>query len=130
VNRHLRITAVLVLSGLVLAACGSSKGHPSTLSGPIGGFGLIVGDVRPCTAKKFDASPANPLIVILTKDNETYDTYNVSADYGTISYHFDVPVGHYKLTTTWPRSKESSVLVKFGKTSRDNVTVSCRPFVI
>jgi hypothetical protein len=130
VNRCLKIVPALVLSGLALAAFGSPKGHSSTESGRTDGFGLIVGDVGPCTAKRFDASPANPLIVILTKNARTFDAYNISADRGTTSYHFDVPVGDYKLTTTWPRSKVFSVQVKLGKTSKVNVAVSCGTTVI
>ena len=79
----------------------------------------------PCTAKQFDASQNNPLTVILTKDNKTFETYDVSLDQGTTSYHFDVPAGYYELTTTWSKSRRSGVVVKFGKTSRVNVTVSC-----
>ena len=124
-NRYLRITAALVLSGLVLAACGSSNGHSSTTSAPVGGYGLVVGNVGPCTAKQFDASPNNPLIATLTKGNKSFDTYNVSTDQGTTSYHFDVPVGHYELTTTWSNSKVTGIVVNVGKTLKVNVTVSC-----
>jgi hypothetical protein len=84
----------------------------------------------PCTAKKFDASPDNPLIVILTQNAKTYDTYNVSADPGTTWYHFDVQAGRYKLITTWPDTKEYNVLVKFGNTSKVNIRVSCGPAII
>jgi hypothetical protein len=128
VNRYLKISIALVLSGLVLAACGSSKEHSSTERAPAGGYGLIVGDVRPCTAKRFDAQPDEPLIVILTRSNKTDETYNVSADSGTTWYHFDVPVGRYTLSTTWWGSKEYSVLVRFSKTSQVNFEVSCGAF--
>ena len=89
----------------------------------------MVGNVGPCTAKQFDAPQGNPLIVILTRGDKTFDTYNVSTDQGTTSYHFDVPVGYYKLITTWPKSRVFNIVVKRGKTSRMNVTVSCGPFV-
>jgi hypothetical protein len=125
----LKAIAPFVLSGLVIAALGTFNGYSSKASASTGGFGLLVGNVRPCTAKQFDPSPTDPLIVILTKDAVTYDTYNISADVGTTSYHFDVPVGHYELITTWPKSRVFAVVVKFGKTSRVNVTVSCGPFV-
>jgi hypothetical protein len=114
----------------VLAACSSSKAPSSTASTTISGYGLIVGEVGPCTARAFDASPDNPLIVILTQNAKTYDTYNVSADPGTTWYHFDVPVGRYKLTSTWPDTKGYNVLIKFGKTSKVNIRVSCGPAVI
>jgi hypothetical protein len=127
VKRCLKIATALILSGLALAAFSSTKGQSSTVSTPEVGYGLIVGDVAPCAAKAFDASPANPLIVILTKNAKTYDMYNVSADYGTTWYHFDVQAGRYKLTSTWPNTKEYSVLVKVGKTTKVNVRVSCGP---
>jgi hypothetical protein len=118
------------MSGLALAACSSSKGPSSTVSSSTGGYGLIVGKVGPCAAKKFDASPTNPLIVVLSKNARTYDTYNVSADRGTTWFHFDVSVGRYKLTATWPRTKEYNVLVELGKTTKVNIRVSCGPAVI
>ena len=130
VNRCLRYLPALVLSGLVLAACTPTKGQSSSVSSTPGGYGPIVGEVGPCSAKRFDASPANPLIIVLSKDARTYDTYNVSADRGTTWYHFDVPVGRYKLTSTWPRTNDYNVLVKLGTTSKVNITVSCGPAVI
>jgi len=126
----LKVIAPFVLSGLVVAALGTFTGYSSKASASTGGFGLLVGNVRSCTAKEFDASPTDPLIVILTKDAMTYDTYNISADAGTTSYHFDVPAGNYQLTTTWPKSKDFNVVVRLGKTSRLNFGVSCSPFVI
>jgi len=81
--------------------------------------------VGPCTAKQFDASPNNPLVVILTKDNKTFETYDVSLDQGTTSYDFYVHPVHYELITTWPKSRVFSIVVKLGKTSRVNVAVSC-----
>jgi hypothetical protein len=59
----------------------------------------------------------------------TYDAYNVSADAGTTSFHFDVPAGHYRLTTTWPQSRGLSVAIRFGKTTRLNISVSCGPYL-
>jgi len=102
--------------------------HSPTESARASGYGLIVGDVRPCTAKRFDAQPDEPLIVIATRNNKTYVTYNVSADPGTTWYHFDVPTGHYTLSTTWWGSKDYNVLVQFGKTSKVNMDVSCATF--
>jgi hypothetical protein len=127
VNRCLKIVPALVLSVLTLAAFGLPNSHPSTKHARARGYGLIVGDVRPCSAKKFD-SPQGPLIVLLTKDAKTFETYNVSADIGTTWYHFDVPVGRYTISTTWWGSKEYNVVVKFGKTVKVNFDVSCGPF--
>jgi hypothetical protein len=114
----------------MIAAIGAFNGSSSKASASAGGFGLLVGSVRPCTAKQFDASSTDPLIVILSKDAVTFDTYNISADMGTTSYHFDVPSGNYQLTTTWPKSKDFNVVVRLGKTSRLDMRVSCGPFVI
>lgn len=120
--------APFVLSGLVIAAVGTFNTFSSRASASGGGYGLLVGNVQPCSAKRFDAQPAEPLIVILTRSHKTYETYNVSADPGTTSYHFDVPVGRYALSTTWWGSKEYSVLVRFGKTTHVNFEVSCGTF--
>lgn len=127
-SRLVRISVALILSSVALAAFGSPDAHHSTGNGRARGYGLIVGDVGPCTARRFDAQPGEPLIVILTKNNQTYVTYNVSADTGTTWYHFDVPVGRYTLSTTWWGSKNYEVLVKFGKTSTINLEVSCGTF--
>jgi hypothetical protein len=127
VKRCLKIVPALVLSALTLTAFGLPNSHPSTKRSRAHGYGLLVGDVRPCTAKKFD-SPQGPLIVLLTKGDKTYETYNVSADAGTTWYHFDVPVGDYTISTTWWGSKVYNVVVKFGKTLKVNFNVSCGPF--
>lgn len=123
-----RTTALLVLSGLVLATISTFSPYSLKASASGGGYGLLVGTVRPCSAKRFDARPDEPLIMILTRSGETYETYNVSADPGTTAYHFDVPVGRYVISTTWWGSKEYSVSVKFGKTTRVDFNVSCGPF--
>lgn len=123
-TRFLQISIALALSAVAIAAGRSyahAAGHPR-------GYGLIVGDVRPCTAKRFDAQPDEPLIVILTRNNKTYETYNVSADSGTTSYHFDVPVGSYTLSTTWWGSRNYSAVVRFGRTLTVNMVVSCGTF--
>ena len=86
-----------------------------------------MGDVLPCTAKKYD-SQQGPLIVLLTKDNKTFETYDVSTDPGTTWYHFDVPVGRYTISTTWWGSKEYNVVLNFGETLKVNFDVSCGPF--
>jgi hypothetical protein len=127
VNRCLRVVPALVLSALTLTAFGLPYSHPSTKHSRARGYGLIVGDVLPCTAKKYD-SPQGPLIVLLTKGTKTYETYNVSADPGTTWYHFDVPVGRYTISTTWWGSNEYNVVLKFGKTVKVNFDVSCGPF--
>jgi hypothetical protein len=124
----LKAIAPFVLSGLVMATVGTFNVNSSRASASGGGYGLLVGYVRPCGAKRFDAQPAEPLIMVLTRSNKTYETYNVSADPGTTSYHFDVPVGRYTLSTTWWGSKEYSVLIRFGTTTRLNFMVSCGAF--
>ncbi|MGA2969386.1 MAG: hypothetical protein ABSE75_06235 [Acidimicrobiales bacterium] len=127
-KRSIKVFLALVLSALTLCAFGLSNRHPSTQHPRAHGYGLIVGDVRPCTAKMYDSSQG-PLIVLLTKDAKTFETYNVSADPGTTWYHFDVPVGRYTLSTTWWGSKDYNVVVSFGKTSKVNFEVSCGPFI-
>lgn len=128
---HLRTAISLLLAAVVLCAFAGSPTHPSSERQRVQGFGLLVGDVKPCSAKQFDAQgAASPLIVILTKNGKTFDTYDVSADPGTTWYHFDVPAGRYRLDTTWPNSKDVNVVIVVGKTSKVDVTVSCRPAVI
>jgi hypothetical protein len=127
VRRHLKIVPALVLAALTLTAFGLPNSQQSTKYSRAHGYGLIVGDVRPCTAKKYD-SQQGPLIVLLTRDAKTYETYNVSADAGTTWYHFDVPVGRYTLSTTWWGSKEHNVVLTFGETLKVNFDVSCGTF--
>jgi hypothetical protein len=127
VNRYLKIVPALVLSALTLTAFGLAHSHSSAKHPRANGYGLIVGDVRPCTARKYDSSQG-PLIVLLTKDDKTFETYNVSADPGTTWYHFDVPVGSYSISTTWWGSRHYHVALKFGETVKVNFDVSCGPF--
>ena len=114
----LKAIAPFILSGLVIATVGTFDAYSSRASASGGGYGLLVGYVR----------PAEPLIMVLTRSKKTYETYNVSADSGTTSYHFDVPVGRYTLATTWWGSKEYSVLISFGKTTHVDFKVSCGGF--
>jgi len=127
VKRCLTVVPVLALTVLLLAAFGLPNSHPSTKHPRAHGYGLIVGDVLPCTAKKYD-SQQGPLIVLLTKDKKTFATYDVSTDPGTTWYHFDVPVGRYTISTTWWGSKDYNVALKFGETLKVNFDVSCGPF--
>jgi hypothetical protein len=127
VKRYLTIVPALVLLALTLTAFGSPNSHPSTKLARAHGYGLIVGDVLPCTAKKYD-SQQGPLIVLLTQDAKTVETYDVSSDPGTTWYHFDVPVGRYTISTTWWGSKQYNVALKFGETLKVNFDVSCGPF--
>ncbi len=124
----LKLDAPTVLFGLAVAIVGL-LGVCSTIAGASGsGFGSLVGRVGPCQAKRFDAQPSEPLIIILTKGTRTFETYNVSADPGTTSYHFDVRAGHYDLLTTWWGSREYSVTVRVGKTTHVDFNVACGPF--
>lgn len=124
----LRTVASLILPGLVIAPIGALTIHSTSASASAGRYGLLVGNVRPCNAERFDEEQNEPLIIVLTISNRTYETYNVSADSGTTSYHFDVPAGRYTLSTTWWGSREHSVQVRFDKTVRVNFTVSCGAF--
>jgi hypothetical protein len=124
----LKAIAPFVCSGLAIMALATFNVFSPSSSASAGGFGLLVGNVRPCAAMRFDAQPDEPLIVILTRGNKTYETYDVSADSGTTWYHFDVPAGRYTLSTTWWGSTEYSVLVRFGRTSHVNFEVSCGAF--
>src|ERR1035438_5542472 len=99
-ERILKISLALVLSWFALSAFNSGGEHAIKLQVRTNGYGLMVGQVAPCAAKRFDASPSEPLIIILTKNAKTYVTYNVSSDAGTTTYHFDVPSGRYTLRTT------------------------------
>ena len=125
--RSLKFIFALVFAGSILSACNSTEGKSSTTSTPAGGYGLIAGEVGTCSAKVFDNPNVVPLIVILTRNEKTYVTYDVSSDPGTTWYHFDVPVGRYKLSTTWPGSREYNFLVKFAKTSRIDIKAPCGP---
>ena len=128
-NRIRAVIPILILSGVVLSACDLTSAQSPPAIPASRGYGLIVGAVRPCSARYFDASSANPLVVVLTRDAKTYDVYNVSADRGTTWFHFDVPVGRYTLSTTYPGTKDYSVGVSFAKTTTLNVKVSCSPRV-
>jgi hypothetical protein len=95
-----------------------------TISGANSGYGTPVGKVSGCAAKALDKSDL-PLIVILLKRGTPYAWYNVSADPGTTWYHFDVPVGHYQLMSTYTGTKSYSLNVKFGASPRTDLTISC-----
>jgi hypothetical protein len=124
----LKAVTLSALSGLVIVTVGTLAVDSPRASASGSGYGLLVGYVRPCSAKRFDSQPAEPLIMVLTRSGKTYETYNVSADAGTTSYHFDVPVRRYTLSTTWWGSKDDKVLISFGKTTRVNLKVSCATF--
>jgi hypothetical protein len=111
-----RIFASLVVgASLVLTA--------STAWGANHGYGTPVGKVTGCSAKVLDKSGL-PLIVILLKHGAPYAWYNVSGDPGTTWYHFDVPVGHYELTSTYT-STSYPINVKFGTSPRTDLRISC-----
>ncbi|HEY5266117.1 MAG TPA: hypothetical protein VIJ40_04825 [Acidimicrobiales bacterium] len=116
-----------VVALLLVALCGAMATFGAAAGAATGGYGLIVGHVSPCTAKTFDKDPYSPFIVVLMKNGATLTTYNVSADAGTASYHFDVPVGKYTLATTWQRTKVIPVTVKLGKTTVVNIHATCAP---
>jgi hypothetical protein len=91
------------------------------------GYGLIVGTIGPCGAKGIDAAATRPLIIVLSHNGTTYTSYDVTGDRGTASYHFDVPIGLYELTTTWPRTTSHQVKVDFGLTTRVDIKATCAP---
>jgi hypothetical protein len=120
-SRAIAVLLVLVALGGVLST------FSATADAASGGYGLIGGHIGPCRAKTLDKDPYEPFIVVLTRNGATFDSYNVSSDQGTASYHFDVPVGTYRLSTTWPRTKVSLITVKFGKTIFLNIRATCAP---
>lgn len=124
------VKAIPILAILIFICAGLNFGDAQPLASAASatGYGQVVGDVQPCTAKRFDEWASEPLIVILTKNRETYDTYNVSADVGTTSFHFDVLHGRYTMSTTWWGAKDYVVTVRTGRTSRINIVVSCGEF--
>ncbi len=87
------------------------------------GYGTPVGNVTGCSAKVLDTSGL-PLIVVLLKRGVPYAWYNVSDDPGTTSYHFDVPVGRYQLTSTYTAATYP-LDVTFGASPRTNLKISC-----
>jgi uncharacterized protein (DUF302 family) len=105
---------ILATAWTPFAAAASAANH---------GYGTPVGNITGCPAKALDKS-ALPLIVILLKHGVPYAWYNVSSDAGTTSYHFDVPVGHYRLISTYT-STSHPLNVKFGGSPRTNLTISC-----
>jgi hypothetical protein len=111
-----RFFAVLLLGSslTLLATAASGANH---------GYGTPIGKVTGCPAKVLDRSGL-PLIVILLKHGVPYAWYNVSSDPGTTSYHFDVPVGQYRLISTYT-STSYPLDVKFGGSPRTNLTISC-----
>lgn len=116
------------IASILIAATAGTFGANSIIAGASGtGFGFLVGYVGPCHAEQFDAQPSEPLIIILTKSNRTFETYNVSADPGTSWYHFDIPAGRYELSTTWWGSRDYRVTVGPGKTIHVNFKLLCGP---
>jgi hypothetical protein len=111
-----RIFASLIVgTSLVLTTSAASAANH--------GYGTPVGNVTGCSAKVLDTSGL-PLIVVLLKRGVPYAWYDVSGDPGTTSYHFDVPVGHYQLTSTYT-STSYPLNVKFGGSPRTNLRISC-----
>jgi hypothetical protein len=95
-----------------------------TISVANSGYGTPDGNFSGCAAKVLDKSDL-PLIVILLKRGTPFAWYNVSADPGTTSYHFDVPVGRYQLMSTYTGTKSYPLNVKFGESPRTDLTISC-----
>lgn len=83
-----------------LALCGVGRLFATTAGAETGGYGVVVGNIGPRMTTTFDRHANVPFIVVLLKNSTIFTTYNVSADQGTSSYHFDVPVGQYTLATT------------------------------
>jgi hypothetical protein len=108
---------------IVLLILGSSALLVSSASAANHGYGTPVGNVTGCSAKVLDQSGL-PLIVVLLKHGAPYAWYNVSGDPGTTSYHFDVPVGHYRLTSTYT-STSYPLNVTFDSSPRTNLRISC-----
>ena len=112
---------------ILVALDGVAPSFAVTAGATTSGYGVIAGHIGPCPARTFDASGNGPMIVVLMRNGRTLTTYDVSADGGTASYHFDVPVGNYTLATTWPRTNVVFVTVKLGKTTILNIHATCAP---
>jgi hypothetical protein len=95
-----------------------------TVAGANGGYGTPVGNISGCPANLLDKSSL-PLIVILIRQGLPYAWYNVTADPGTTSYHFDVPVGHYELMSTYTGVRSYALNVRFGKSPRRDLKIKC-----
>lgn len=77
-----------------------------------------------CNVKTIDTSTL-PLLVILLKDGRPYSVYDVSADPGTRWYHFDVPVGKYRIISTYTGTKSYTIDLKYGQSPRVDFKISC-----
>jgi hypothetical protein len=88
------------------------------------GYGLPRGKMNGCNVKTIDTSTL-PLLVILLKDGRPYSTYNVSADEGTRWYHFDVPVGKYRIMSTYTGTMSYAIDLKYGQSPRVDFKISC-----
>jgi hypothetical protein len=118
-----RITGVTTaLAVVIVMAFGLISSVAEGASKP--GFGAPVGKVGPCPAKNFDESTL-PLIVTLLQNGVPYAWYNISADPGTVWYHFDVPAGRYQLVTTYTGTRSHWVTVVTGRSPRTDLTLRC-----
>jgi hypothetical protein len=116
----------LVVTAALAVAISMNLGFIISLaaSAPRPGFGTPIGKVGPCPATTIDESTL-PLIVTLLRSGVPYARYNVSADPGTIWYHFDVPAGRYQIVTTYTGTRNHSVTVDSGKSVRTDLTLKC-----
>lgn len=89
------------------------------------GYGEIVGKVGPCPPSVFSMPNVAPLIIVLIHNEVTFGSFDISSDRLTNYYHFNVPVGTYKLVTTYGGSELQPVSVAFAQTRTVNFSVRC-----
>jgi hypothetical protein len=102
----------------------SASTHGNVFAAKKTGYGLPRGRADGCNVKTIDTSTL-PLIVILLKDGRPYSSYSISGDHGTRWYHFDVPVGKYRIMSTYTGTKSYTIDLKYGQSPRVDFKISC-----
>jgi hypothetical protein len=126
-----RILNAVVTPGLIAVPLGfsipgagaSTNQHARPMTSA--GYGLIAGATGPCPAKTFDAPGALVLVIVLLRNGVTFSSYDVTSNQGTTSFHFDVPVGHYVIVSTYPATASYPIIVRFARTASVRVTTIC-----
>ena len=120
----LSVTAVISVAVYVGVAIGGSPDRTGAAA-KSHGYGVIVGKVGPCPPSVFSMPNVPPLIIVLIHNGVTFGSFDISSDRLTNYYHFDVPVGTYKLVSTYNGSELKSVSVGFAQTRTVNFSVRC-----
>ena len=102
----------------------SATTHGNVVEAKQAGYGLPRGRADGCNVKTIDISTL-PLIVILLKNGRPYSSYSISGDHGTRWYHFDVPVGKYRIMSTYTGTKSYAIDLKYGQSPRIDFRISC-----